>query len=330
MKISLPSSVMDCPNDSSKPCSAFSLQNTSMPNLYKLLPNSYDLEPCKGPANIIKPRKFIPELFPVYAAPQSTNSPLTNPVSKFLNCLTLSGSSSTPEKHGPWLNFERELGQRFNGGKIFLRNAIGNALRPRQRVVPCFGSVSMGGQERLEAKNVFQLALSEHYVSKTLRGVDVYTVCNVKNEFVLVSDPTGQKSLGLLCFRQEDAKALLAQVQRQPGLSRGAKVLPLSLDKVYSLKVEGIAFRFVPDPVEVRNALEMKSKDRLIHFDGVPVFQSDLVTVWKDNRRFCPLYFRKEDLDRDILIFARNISKSSQLSSEIMVGSFEAALKKME
>lgn len=54
--------------------------------------------------------------------------------------------------------------------------------------------------------------LSSDYVAKTLAGTSVYTVSNSNNEFVLISDPNGAKSIGLLCFRREDAEAFLAQV----------------------------------------------------------------------------------------------------------------------
>lgn len=56
------------------------------------------------------------------------------------------------------------------------------------------------------------MAMSGESVAKTLAGTEVYTVSNSNNEFVLVSDPNGLKSIGLLCFRHEDAEAFLAQV----------------------------------------------------------------------------------------------------------------------
>ncbi|KAH8516470.1 hypothetical protein H0E87_004711 [Populus deltoides] len=43
--------------------------------------------------------------------------------------------------------------------------------------------------------------------------------------------------------------------------------------QVYMLKVEGIAFCFLPDPVQIKNALELKAVDIKSGFDGVPVFQ---------------------------------------------------------
>uniref|UniRef100_A0A453R3E7 Protein TIC 22, chloroplastic n=1 Tax=Aegilops tauschii subsp. strangulata TaxID=200361 RepID=A0A453R3E7_AEGTS len=103
------------------------------------------------------------------------------------------------------------------------------------------------------------LALGPDEVARALTGTPVFTVCNSSNEFVLVSDPaTGLRSLGLLCFRSEDADALLSHVRtRQPVLGKGAKVVPITLDQVYMLKAEGIAFRFLPDPLQIKNALQV-------------------------------------------------------------------------
>ncbi|XP_073105669.1 protein TIC 22, chloroplastic isoform X2 [Elaeis guineensis] len=162
-----------------------------------------------------------------------------------------------------------------------------------------------------QGKHAFDLALSPQYVAKTLAGTAVYTVSNSNHEFVLVSDPNnGLRSLGFLCFRHEDAEALLAQVQlRQPVLGKGARVVPITLAQVYMLKVEGIAFRFLPDPLQIRNALELISADISRGFDGVPVFQ--------------------EDIERE-LSQASRASRGSGFSQHIMVGSLEDVLKKME
>lgn len=61
-------------------------------------------------------------------------------------------------------------------------------------------------------KPALAASLSSDHVAKSLTGTSVYTVSNSNNEFVLISDPNGTKSIGLLCFRHEDAEAYLAQV----------------------------------------------------------------------------------------------------------------------
>ncbi|ERM97160.1 hypothetical protein AMTRI_Chr04g248600 [Amborella trichopoda] len=225
-------------------------------------------------------------------------------------------------KTGPAQKWLTELGSRIEAKRCFGRVSM-NWPRPGL----LFAAIS---QEMRQPKHVFDIALSPEYVAKTLSGTSVYTVSNSNNEFVLISDPSSQKSLGLLCFRQEDAEALLAQVKlRQPVLGRGARVVPIALEQVYMLKVEGIAFRFLPDPVQVRNAMELKNSDLSKAFDGVPVFQSDLLVVKKRNRRYCPLYFQKEDIERELLKVSR-ASRGPASSQRIVVGSLEDILKKME
>ncbi|KAK4744803.1 hypothetical protein SAY87_011115 [Trapa incisa] len=173
-------------------------------------------------------------------------------------------------------------------------------------------------------------AVGSAHVAKTLTGTAVYTVSNSNNEFVLISDPDGTKSIGLLCFRQEDAESFLAQVRlRRRELKGQARIVPITLDQVYMLKVEGIAFRFLPDPVQIKNALELKASDTKSGFDGVPVFQSELLVVKKKNRRYLPIYFRKEDIEKELSMVSR-ASRGPGLSQHIMVGSLEDVLKKME
>lgn len=183
---------------------------------------------------------------------------------------------------------------------------------------------------------MFDIALNQEQVSKTLEGIPVYTVSNAGNEFVLVSDSNGSKSLSLLCFRPQDAESLLSQVRdREPVLGRGAKVVAVSLEKVYKLTAEGIAFRFLPDPGQVKNAVEakMKSGDKAKVFDGVPVFQSENLILRSSNRRFIPIFFRKEDLDRALAKAAKKQQRSNpavRASMDIQVGSLEDVLKRLE
>ncbi|RWR90065.1 protein TIC 22, chloroplastic [Cinnamomum micranthum f. kanehirae] len=200
-----------------------------------------------------------------------------------------------------------DISARFEDAKRNLANAVTYrpVLEQRHVAAPPFASVL---HDSWQPKHAFDIALGADYVAKTMAGTAVYTVSNSNNEFVLISDPGSVKSLSLLCFRQEDAEALLAQVRlRQPVLGRGARVVPITLDQVYMLKVEGIAFRFLPDPTQIRNAVELKGADRAKGFDGVPVFQ--------------------EDIEREISKVSR---RGSRISQHIMVGSLEDVLKKME
>ncbi|XP_031740688.1 protein TIC 22, chloroplastic isoform X2 [Cucumis sativus] len=146
--------------------------------------------------------------------------------------------------------------------------------------------------------------LSPDQVAKSLVGTAVYTVSNSNNEFVLISDPNGAKSIGLLCFRKEDAETFLAQVRsRKRELRSNAKVVPITLD-------------------------QLKASETGSSFDGVPVFQSDLLIVKKKNKRYCPIYFTKEDIEKELLKVPK--ARRFGTSQHIMVGSLEDVLKKME
>ncbi|KAH7523617.1 hypothetical protein FEM48_Zijuj06G0030900 [Ziziphus jujuba var. spinosa] len=243
--------------------------------------------------------------------------------------------------HQHCLRIGSEFANRLEDTKRFAGNLAGNwppAVTRRLRLPrppPAFASL-------LQPKHALAATLSSDHVAKTLAGTAVYTVSNSNNEFVLISDPNGAKSIGLLCFRQEDAEAFLAQVRsRKRELRSQAKVVPITLDQVYMLKVEGIAFRFLPDPVQIKNALEaaivtyatmnyhLKATDIRSGFDGVPVFQSDLLVAKKKNKRYCPIYFTKEDIEKELSKVSR-ASKGPGVSQNIMVGSLEDVLRKME
>lgn len=104
-----------------------------------------------------------------------------------------------------------DISARFEEAKRNLANAVTYrpVLEQRHVAAPPFASVL---HDSWQPKHAFDVALGADYVAKTLAGTAVYTVSNSNNEFVLISDPGSVKSLSLLCFRQEDAEALLAQV----------------------------------------------------------------------------------------------------------------------
>ncbi|XP_042046894.1 protein TIC 22, chloroplastic-like [Salvia splendens] len=224
-----------------------------------------------------------------------------------------------------------QLATRIDDAKRFAGAALPAFLPPSPPPLPRlslpFASVSQRLGKQAAAT---EPSLNSAHVARRLSGTSVYTVSNTNNEFVLVSDPEGVKSIGLLCFRREDAEAFLAQVRSRRGeVKGGAKVVPITLDQVYMLKVEGIAFRFLPDPVQIKNALEIRASDVKTGFDGVPVFQSDLLVVKKKNKRYCPIYFQKEDIEKALSTVSR-ASRGPSLSQHILVGSLEDVLRKME
>ncbi|KAF3593817.1 hypothetical protein DY000_02027799 [Brassica cretica] len=207
--------------------------------------------------------------------------------------------------------FASDLSARFEDTKRFAESLTTRRFSP-----PPFASVSQSSKP--SSAGTSTATLNPSHVAKALAGTSVFTVSNTNNEFVLISDPTGEKSIGLLCFRQEDAEAFLAQARLgRRELKANAKVVPINLDQVYLLKVEGISFRFLPDPIQIKNAMELKSSSSKNGFDGVPVFQSELLVVRKKNKRYCPVYFSKEDIEKELSKYTR----ASRADQQIMSGS---------
>jgi hypothetical protein len=125
--------------------------------------------------------------------------------------------------HHHCLRLGAEFSTRISDTTRFLGGNLPPPRRLRLAPSPPFASVSQPKQTATTAN------LSSDHVAKTLAGTAVYTVSNSNNEFVLISDPNGAKSIGLLCFRQEDAEAFLAQVQYFNSVTRYMHMLILSM-----------------------------------------------------------------------------------------------------
>uniref|UniRef100_A0A0D9WXS0 Tic22-like family protein n=1 Tax=Leersia perrieri TaxID=77586 RepID=A0A0D9WXS0_9ORYZ len=185
-------------------------------------------------------------------------------------------------------------------------------------------------------------ALPVAEIEERLAGVPVYALANSSQEFVLVSSSRdGGKSargavpppaLGLLCFRKEDADALLAQMDGD--MAAGSTVVPVALNKVIQLKSDGVAFRFVPDSSQVANAMKLMENegDVNVGFQGVPVFQSRSLVLMSDNKRYRPVFFRKEDLDNSLHRASRDQQKPNPAvkMGDIQVSSLENIIKSMK
>lgn len=77
-------------------------------------------------------------------------------------------------------------------------------------------------------------AMSTEAIEERLAGVPVYALSNSNEQFVLVSGVASGKSLGLLCFKKEDAETLLEQMRgMDPAMGKeGSRVVPVALNKV--------------------------------------------------------------------------------------------------
>lgn len=81
--------------------------------------------------------------------------------------------------------------------------------------------------------------MSTEAIEERLAGVPVYALSNAAEEFVLVSGSSTGKSLGLFCFKKEDAETLLEQIRSMdPAMQSGSKVVAVALNKVWHVKLQ--------------------------------------------------------------------------------------------
>ncbi|KMT14800.1 hypothetical protein BVRB_3g065260 [Beta vulgaris subsp. vulgaris] len=171
-----------------------------------------------------------------------------------------------------------------------------------------------------------QCGMSNEAIEERLAGVPVYALTNSNEEFVLISGKNSKKSLALFCLKKEDADILLDQLRlMDPDMRRGSSVVPVALNKVFQLKVNGVAFRLLPEASEVKNALKVleKSGDSEDELLGVPIFQSRSLILSSNNRRYRPVFFRKEDLEKSLY---RASKQQGRLNPAFRQGAIEVAV----
>ncbi|CAL1404370.1 unnamed protein product [Linum trigynum] len=178
--------------------------------------------------------------------------------------------------------------------------------------------------------------LTPQAIEERLAGVPVYALSNSRDEFVLVSGVSTGKSLGLMCFKKEDADALLHQMKSMDPEMRkdGSKVVAVALNKVFQLKVDGVSLRLIPESAQVKNALTERKKAGLSDegFPGVPVFQSRSLVLRSQTKNYRPVFFRKEDLEKSLVRASREQKKLNPLfrDGDIQVAVFEEVIKSMK
>lgn len=133
------------------------------------------------------------------------------------------------------------------------------------------------------------MAMTVEAIEERLEGIPVYALSNASEEFLLVSGSSSGKNLGLFCFNKDDAEALLNQVTLiDPHARQGSKVVPVALNKVFQLKVNGVAFRLIPEFSQVKNALQVS------RFFIITIIKCQIYSWIRSNHalRLCVLLYR--------------------------------------
>ncbi|XP_051128117.1 protein TIC 22-like, chloroplastic [Andrographis paniculata] len=207
---------------------------------------------------------------------------------------------------------------------------------------PVFAKISNGnntvyGQSNSvgSSSSAKNFAMSDEAIEERLAGVPVYALSNGSQEFVLVSGTNTGKNLGLFCFSEADADSILKQMKSvDPSMSSGSEVVAVALSKIFQLKVDGVAFRLIPEASQIRNALKERKTSGVTDesFPGVPVFQSKSLILRSHNKRYRPAFFRKEDLDKSLSRASRDQRQLNPLlrQGEIQVATLEDIIQQMK
>ncbi|CAI9762817.1 unnamed protein product [Fraxinus pennsylvanica] len=169
-------------------------------------------------------------------------------------------------------------------------------------------------------------AMTADAIEERLAGVPVYALTNGSQEFVLVSGVNTGKNLGLFCFSEADAETLLNQMKSMDSSMRsGSQVVAVALSKIFQLKVDGVALRLVPEAAQIRNAVMERKKAGVLDesFSGVPVFQSKSLILRSQNKRYRPVFFRKEDLEKSL---SRASRQQHRLDPSLREGDIQVAV----
>lgn len=181
----------------------------------------------------------------------------------------------------------------------------------------------------------FDLAMATEDIEERLSGVPVYALSNADEEFVLVSGVSSGRNLGLFCFNKDDADSLLEQMRSMdPGMRKSSKVVAVALNKVFQLRLNGVAFRFIPDSSQIKNAIKVNQSAGISDsgFSGVPVFQSQSLILKADKSRYRPIFFRKEDLENSLRKASHQQRKFNPAlrQGDIQVSVLEEIIKSMK
>ncbi|XP_021888918.1 protein TIC 22-like, chloroplastic isoform X1 [Carica papaya] len=178
--------------------------------------------------------------------------------SGFLHNLSQNLSLSNPNPSSLHSQFLSNLSVLQNEARQAFGEGFSHLNLPRHTSGPVWARIADNGKAQVAPVRQSGASMSDESIEERLAGVPVYALSNSDEEFVLVSGVSTKKSLGLLCFKKEDAEVLLQQMKSMdPGMRKeGSKVVAIALNKVFQLKLDGVAFRLIPESAQVKNAIK--------------------------------------------------------------------------
>lgn len=164
------------------------------------------------------------------------------------------------------------------------------------------------------------LALPEPQIVEKLDTVPVFTIADAQGVPVVNSvTQQGQStpiSVGLIFISQRDAQSFINRELKanNPQLASTARVIPLSLGKIYQLsrankdKPNELQFDYIATPQQVESAktLLRQAGQQVTEFNGVPLFyakvgtDNGVLTFQQGQKQVIPFFFNKEELQAEV------------------------------
>jgi Tic22-like family len=168
--------------------------------------------------------------------------------------------------------------------------------------------------------NMSALALPETQIVEKLDIVPVFTIADAQGVAVVNSvTQQGQStpiSVGLIFISQRDAQSFINRELKanNPQLASTARVIPLSLGKIYQLsrankdKPNELQFDYIATPQQVESAktLLRQAGQQVNEFNGVPLFyakvgtDNGVLTFQQGQKQVIPFFFNKEELQAEV------------------------------
>jgi len=189
-----------------------------------------------------------------------------------------------------------------------------------------------------------QAAVPIDQIFKKLEPVPVFAILTPSGQPVLAHAVSGYKGkIAPIFFNKLDAEQMLNRLKAEnPVSAKGAKVVPVGLDKAYALQrehmnksgtKEEIQFRFFAFDDAVKSAIEVlnASGQKVDTFHGVPVFQVKGLSLKQDGEdvALIPLFFTMDDAVSAWKELRRS-TPNLRSQADVVVGSLESVLKMME
>jgi len=172
------------------------------------------------------------------------------------------------------------------------------------------GSAIVGSAcvSRLQAQ-----ALPPDQIVQKLEPVPVFMVIDGKGAPLVATVMDGNKKQAVIgiFIRDKDAEGFVNQLKtKNPDLGKLAKVIPVSLGKVYQLeqthesKPDAPTFIYVPEQQDVKSALAVLQQNgqKVNKFNGTPLFvaktgkDKDYLSVRQNNQEEIPFFFSENEL----------------------------------